>query len=639
MTECLNPVCPQPQNPADAKFCQSCGSSLLLNDRYQALQLIGQGGFGRTYLAVDTAGEARCVIKQLLPRSPALEMPETHGSSAATERFEQEVAQLEQLGDHPQIPHLFDHFQRSDGQYLVQEWIDGQTLAELLTAGAFSEARVRQVLNELLPVLQFIHEHQVIHRDIKPENIICAATQKLVLVDFGASKLATATALGRTGTVIGSAAYVALEQAIGRAEYASDLYSLGVTCVHLLTAVHPFDLYSVSEDAWVWRQYLSQPVSARLGRVLDKLLQRATRLRYRTAAEVLQDLNATPMRNRSPNQGIAVRPARPMLTVDRSPSALPQVASPPRQSVAAVEPWMCCHVLTGHTGTVTSIAITPDGQLLASSSDRTIKLWDLATGKLLHTFAGRSPWSAGWFADGHADRINAVTFCDSKLLVSGGEDGAIKFWDVATRTLLKTVSGHDWGVAALAVSPSGLLVSGGGDGAIRLWDLETGELKGSLTKHRDRVNALAISADGRTLVSGGNDHKIRVWNLRSNRLTNTLSGHRDRISALALSLDGQTIVSGSWDKTLRFWNVIWGDLVKTIVAHTDAINCLAVSADGQLVASGSEDSRIKIGDLVKGRRLCTLRHSWGVTALAFCPDAQMLVSGSADETMRVWQRP
>ena len=167
------------------------------------------------------------------------------------------------MGRHPQIPELLAYFTQDDRQYLVQQFIDGQNLGEELAEnGAFNEAQIRQLLNDLLQVLQFVHQRQVIHRDIKPENIIRNKSDcKLFLVDFGASKIVTNTSLYQQGTSIGSPEYVAPEQVRGQAIFASDIYSLGATCIHLLTQISPFDLYDINEDAWVWQQYLTSNVS------------------------------------------------------------------------------------------------------------------------------------------------------------------------------------------------------------------------------------------------------------------------------------------------------------------------------------------------------------------------------------------
>lgn len=337
MSYCFNPTCKKPQNSPKVQICSNCNSPLLLipppsdgdeeietkkiipsvdnnstitnHSRYRILKLIGYGGFGRTFLALDEANtpEKVCVIKQFFPQnknyhqnfpqsletisdSEELEVQKT--SQKAVELFQQEAQQLETLGSHPQIPQLFKYFQQGEQQYLIQEYIEGKNLAqELAEKGVFTEAKIRELLNDLLPVLQFVHKSQVIHRDIKPENIIRRTTGQLVLVDFGAAKLVDKKSLSRTGTVIGSAAYTAPEQLMGKAVFASDIYSLGVTCIYLLTGVSPFDLFDIRNSQWVWRDYLKMSISKELGRILDKMLQSATNRRYYSAAAILRHLN------------------------------------------------------------------------------------------------------------------------------------------------------------------------------------------------------------------------------------------------------------------------------------------------------------------------------------------------------------
>ncbi|MHC5610110.1 MAG: protein kinase domain-containing protein [Nostoc sp.] len=290
MSYCLNPHCSKPENPDDLKFCLTCGSKLLLKERYRAIKPIGQGGFGKTFLAVDEdkPSKPRCVIKQFYPQAQG-----TNTLAKAVELFNQEAVQLDQLGKHPQIPELLAYFTQEDRQYLVQEFIDGQNLAqELAHQGAFSETQIWQLLNDLLSVLQFCHARHVIHRDIKPENIILRSSDsKLVLVDFGAAKSATSAALNQTGTSIGSPEYVAPEQMRGRAIFASDIYSLGATCINLLTVRSPFDSYDTNNGTWVWQQYLQTPVSNQLSHILNKMLESIPIRRYQTVDEVLKDLN------------------------------------------------------------------------------------------------------------------------------------------------------------------------------------------------------------------------------------------------------------------------------------------------------------------------------------------------------------
>ena len=291
MTQCLNPDCLK-LNPPDTIFCQYCGEKLVLAERYCPIKIIGQGGFGRTFQAVDKYKPSQpfCVIKQFFPQAQG-----TKTLSKAAELFAQEAERLDGLGRHPQIPELLAYFTQDNRQYLVQEFIDGQNLQqELEESGAFNEGQILELLKSLLPVLEFIHSNQVIHRDIKPENIIRRRNNnQLILVDFGAAKYATMTALAVTGTVIGSAGYVAPEQAVGKATFSSDIYSLGVTCIHLLTGVEPFDLFDVSESDWIWRDYLKSSVSDELGEILDKMIVGATKKRFKNVGEILSLIQPT----------------------------------------------------------------------------------------------------------------------------------------------------------------------------------------------------------------------------------------------------------------------------------------------------------------------------------------------------------
>ncbi len=311
MSYCVTPGCFTPHNPDLARFCLSCGSKLLLRERYRSIQPIGRGGFGITFLAVDEdiPSKPRCVIKQLYLQS--------QGSlilKKAVQLFHQEAEHLDELGEHPQIPKLLAHFEENKRLYLVQELIEGETLEqELQRVGVFKETQIWELLQDVLPVLKFVHERQVIHRDIKPANIIRRRSDgKLVLIDFGVAKLISGTALLHTGTTVGSAEYMSPEQTKGKAFPASDLYSLGVTCIYLLTGISPFNLFDIINNRWAWRNYLpsGKGVSDRLGKIVDGLLEDTLKERYQSADAVLQALNSKQRASnihiqRTPNQTLA----------------------------------------------------------------------------------------------------------------------------------------------------------------------------------------------------------------------------------------------------------------------------------------------------------------------------------------------
>ena len=605
MSYCLNPNCQKPQNPAETKFCQNCGSKLLLQEHYRALKLIGQGGFGRTFLAVDEdkPSKPRCVIKQFFPQAQR-----SHNIQKAAELFEQEAMRLNSLGKHPQIPELLGYFIQDAQQYLVQEFIDGQNLAQSLEVeGAFSETEIRDLLKSLLKVVEFIHSHNVIHRDIKPENIIRRRDGQLFLVDFGAAKFATGTALAKTGTVIGSAGYAAPEQAGGKAVFSSDLYSLGVTCIHLLTQTSPFDLYSFSEAAWVWRDYLSTRISNQLSRILDKMLETAISRRYQSAAEVLKDLNRQP--------------------VTVTPAGMPSASVSPTQN------WRCVDTLRSHTDAVFSVAVSLYGQILASgSADRTIKLWQLDTGRELLTLRG------------HTDAVVSVAISpNEQILASSSADKTIKLWQLSTGQQLRTLRGHSHQVYSVAISPSGeILVSGSEDKTIKIWQVSTGlELRtigGWFYGHSDLVRAVAIHPKGHTLASGSADRRITLWQVATGRELRSLTGHTNWVRTVAFSPDGQLLASGSADKTIKIWQVSTGWELRCLRGHSSCVGTVAFSPNGQLLASGSDDKTIKIWELDTGRELYTLRgHMGTVYSIAFSSDGKILVSGSGDKTIKIWQ--
>ncbi len=293
MSYCLNSQCPQPKNASDSdKFCLSCGSSLLLRKRYRALQQIGQGGFGKTFLAWDEDKPFKpyCVIKQFLPSAKG-----DKRVNKAAELFKAEALRLDELGQNDQIPELLAHFESDDQLYLVQEYINGQNLAEELERkGSFDEIEVRQLLTSLLSVVQFIHEHRVIHRDIKPENIIRRRWDRnLVLVDFGAAKFVKGEEL-QSGTAIGTPGYAAPEQLSGKTYFKSDIYSLGVTSIHLLTAMEPSDLFDNGEDKWKWKDYLTTTITKGLTEILDRMINKAVNQRYDSAGAILRKLETLP---------------------------------------------------------------------------------------------------------------------------------------------------------------------------------------------------------------------------------------------------------------------------------------------------------------------------------------------------------
>jgi len=300
MSYCLNPACPHPENLTHTEFCQACGASLLLRNRYRVIQTLGQGGFGATFLAKDESlpGHPSCVIKQL-----RLSTDSQHVMDMARDLFQREAKTLGKLGStNTQVPRLLDYFEDNQEFYLIQEFISGSNLQqEVKRGGPFTEAGVKQFLTEILPLMQYIHEQEVIHRDIKPANIIRRTQdKKLVLIDFGAVKdeidpvaanSPDQTAL--TSYAVGTPGYAPPEQMMMRPVYASDLYALGATCVYLLSGKSPKDLrYDPTTGEMLWHEHVQ--ISEHFSKVLRKMLEVAVGQRYQNAGEILRALDLEP---------------------------------------------------------------------------------------------------------------------------------------------------------------------------------------------------------------------------------------------------------------------------------------------------------------------------------------------------------
>lgn len=299
---CLNPNWPQPQNDREEKICKACGSKLLLKDRYRAISFLDSGGMSRNFLAIDTdmPAEKRCVIKQFFPAPQVLDDVEAFEKSI--ELFQREGAQLDRLGaESTQIPQLFAYLEQERRFYLIQEFIDGQNLLkELDEHGAYSETKIRQLLDDLLPILKFVHDRGVIHRDIKPENIMRRNNGQLVVIDFGMSKHLNSTVMSR-GTTGGTMGYAPPEQIRAGVAYpASDVYALGATCIHLLTDITPDRLYDFMTNKWTWRQELAtqeREIDEQLATAIDRMLMNEVQDRHQSIACIIAALASPPVNN------------------------------------------------------------------------------------------------------------------------------------------------------------------------------------------------------------------------------------------------------------------------------------------------------------------------------------------------------
>ena len=288
-------------------------------------------------------------------------------------------------------------------------------------------------------------------------------------------------------------------------------------------------------------------------------------------------------------------------------------------------------VFSGHTGSVDSVAYSPNGSRIVSGSrDKTIRIWDANTGTQI-----------GNALIGHTSLVVSVAYSpDGGRIISGSQDKTIRIWDANTGAQIgNALTGHTGSVYSVAYSPDGnRIISGSQDKTIRIWDSNTGiQIGDALTGSTGYVNSVAYSPDGNRIVSGGS--YIRIWDATSGvQVGSEITGHSTKIKSVAYSPDGNRIISGSRDKTIRVWDANTGVQIGNPLVHLASVESVAYGLDGRkLVSSDSEgviriwnvSTETEIGHMVTG-------HYGEVASTAYSPDGTKIASGGDDRTIRIW---
>jgi serine/threonine protein kinase len=625
---CINPDCSQPDHPSNnnsnTRYCQSCGSQLLLNGKYRVSRLLSDTtGFGIVYEAFE--GFTAKILKVLQER--------WNNEPKAVELFKREYDVLLELSRQnvTGVPRADAYFQYStrEGKILhclVMEKVEGINLEQWLKQyDKLSQKRALKWLREITLILDKIHQQNWLHRDIKPPNIMLRNSGELVLIDFGTAREETQTyhqkVKGQQVTGITSAGYTPNEQQHGQAVIQSDFHALGRTFVHLLTGKHPLEIYDPINDVLPWREE-TENIHPLLLDFIDELMGRLPKNRPANTRVILQRLDEIERQLKlppiTPNRPSPPPNPQPVVT-QKQPPVIPKI----NPSVSPLD-----KTLTGHSETVFSVAYSPDGRYLASGSkDKTIKIWEVATGKGLRTLTG------------HSGVVLSVAYSpDGRYLASGSQDKTIKIWEVATGKV-RTLTGHYMTFWSVAYSPDGrYLASGSWDKTIKIWEVATGKELRTLTGHSMTVWSVAYSPDGRYLASGSLDKTIKISEVATGKELRTLTGHSEGVLSVAYSPDGRYLASGIGDGAIKIWEVATVRELRTLTGHSEAVYSVVYSPDGRYLASGSSDNTIKIWEVATGNELRTLTgHSETVFSVAYSPDGRYLASGSGDKTIKIWR--
>lgn len=590
-----------------------------LAGRYQILEELGSSA--QTYLAQDghCPEQSWVVIRRWQPRSPKGEEP-----SAARQRFQQAMALRERLGSHDAIPRLLAYFEEEGGFYWVEEWIQGQTLEQALRQTTeqgqlWSEVEVRAFLQDVLQTLAFLQGEGVSHGNLRPSCLLCRQSDGRWMV-LG---LGQAMASAGSGLEASSAG--------------GDLDALGLLALQALSGIPTHKLFRdplTGELRW----HDLAPTSAPFAAFLDGLVGCDPRQRFASAAAALAALQALSLAE-------GVSPGAEILPDPVAVDPWQEPTTPPRSPVSLRARFWIPPLWAGSSLAALLVLFGVAAWQLAANLSR----W----GEKAVVPRDSVP-PAGTMANLGSAGPNSFSFTEQPPNPSKTGSPALDLADWAKSLRLKAKLEGPAAITALAISPDGnLLVAGGDDGVIRFWDPQAGQLLQSWTGHEGSIETLAISPDGTFLVSGGADKTVRVWDLaalgdpalRSGEGVPPLQlqGHTDLINSVAISPDGRWIASGSADRTIRLWQAEDGQLVRTIdsaaypVTQGAGITAVAFAPSGLaeegsspwILVAANGNPAVYLWDPRSGALLKTLEADYPIEQVLLSPDGRHLLAASA----------
>ncbi|MCY3021784.1 MAG: protein kinase, partial [Planctomycetota bacterium] len=642
---------------------------------YELVRLIGRGGMGAVWEALDTRLNRRVALKVMVAGA--------HASEHDTERFRREAQNSAKLRQ-PHIVPVHDFGVEAGHHYLVMALVDGVVLADALRQRQFTYREKATLLEKVARAVHYAHEQGVIHRDLKPSNIMleyktgAASSRRVVpetpalvtqqaalstteapeplVMDFGLAKdLASDSSLSQSGQVVGTPAYMPPEQAEGRIKDVgphSDVYSLGAILYEMLTGRAPFTgenlmqiLRATTAEDPVPPRQITPGVPRDLETVCLKCLEKKPERRYASAEALADDLNAW-LSGDSISARPPTLPERIIKRVRKNPS------------LYAVSLVALAVIVLGTVAFMLSLdqkrreaekardeARAAEGRA-QNEKDNALAAQKAEARQRESAEAARRGAELEVYRSGirEADRLSSEGKPSDALAILKALDPRFRGWEYgqllcrAKRNTYTTLwTGAADGNSSLAFSPdASRLIAGAADG-IKVWEATTGRQLVAREAQGSGVSSVAVSPDGRWLARGGRDGNVTLWLAESGTEHLTLKGHTDAVTFMAFSPPGTYLATGSSDKTVRVWEVQTGRELPETKPHEAGVTSLAFSPNGKCLAAGSGNRTIRVWEAETGRELFTLKgHAGPVSAVSFSPDGTQLASAARDRTIRLW---
>lgn len=596
---------------------------------YRLTRLLGRGGFAEVYL-----GE-----HQRLKTQAAIKVLHTQLAENDVEGFLMEAQFIASL-EHPHIVRILDFDVEDSIPFLVMSYAPNGTLRQLHPKNTMLPLpTVVSYVEQVADALQYAHDEKLIHRDIKPENMLVGRRNEILLSDFGIALVTQSSRYQSTQEMAGTMAYMPPEQIQGKPRPASDQYALGIVVYEWLTGNRPFHGSAIE----IVTQHLAIPpaplrekvptISPDVEHVVLTALAKdpkerfgsvqgfANALKQASQSEVLTFVKPILPEVQPPRVEISSKPVDKPVVTPLSPTRIVT----PSEPVGSV-----LYKYHGHSGSVNTVAWSPDGKYIASGSfDGIVQVWSATNESEVITYRR------------HSGVVHTVAWSpDSSRIAYAGLDEVVRVFNptISREADTATYQGHSRAVKSMAWSPNGtLIVSGSEDKTARIWDTTSKSRVVTYQGHSGSVNAVLWLPNGQYIASASNDGTVQVWDARTSRSTFTYHDHYGWVGAIACSTDGRVIASGGLDAIVQVWDAITGASISSYRGHSGSVYALTWLPDSTLIASSSLDGTVQVWNATTGdRKFVYNKHSGAVRSVAWSPDGKLIVSAGEDKTVQVW---